>query len=302
MGNGCKRMPPPTQIIASENDMLNQRFSLAHFCAPAGTVGGYAAPYIDKAGEYTYAGEGGTCRYCSLDAPRSVSCAVGCADASCCAIVGKGATFQRTSYKGDKETCCMGGEPRVDSDGKTCHPEHAPHSQQCKAIILSRCKMEKEKFLEPGHTCSNYATFYPDEGVALKCDACNDWAIFSKQESICTKLCLENPGLCDYSSNVYCDTPAGRNTSYCSCINDDSLNNPICTNAECRTAGYITNGIKDRECIINNCKVDLSFENIRNLDINQLDIQQTCGNDREPPPETKHLIKGTREPYSKTIA
>lgn len=277
MGNsGCKRLAAPVQIKASENDNLHKAFTLKNFCAPAGTVGGYVSNYIDKAGEYSYVGEGeGTCRYCSLAAPRSVNCAAGCADISCCAIIGKTGKFARTSYTGDKEVCCMGG-PRVDSAGKTCHPDHVPNSEECRTILLNNCNNDVENYLIPDHACNNYATFFP-EGALLKCKACNEYDIFIKHKDLCKKLCLQNPGRCDDATNTYCTTDEGKNSTYCSCINDDSLNNPICTNAECRTLGYITNGIKDRDCIINNCKVDLSFDNIRNLDINQLEIQQQCG-------------------------
>nr|QIQ08659.1 Pox virus entry-fusion-complex G9/A16 [Panulirus argus virus 1] len=268
-------MAAPLQIRASENNELNKSFTLQNFCAPAGTVGGYVANYIDKAGEYAYVGEGSTCRYCSLAAPRRVNCAAGCADISCCAIIGKTARFARTTYKGDKEKCCMGG-PRIDSDGRTCHPDHVPNSEECRTVLLNNCNNDLEKYLVRGHACNNYATFFP-EGMFLKCKACNEYDIFTKHEALCKTLCLQNPGLCDDASNVYCNSAEGRDSTYCSCINDTSLNNPICASATCRTLGYITNGIKDRDCIINNCKVDLSFDNIRTLDINQLEIQQQCG-------------------------
>lgn len=269
-------MAAPLQIKASENDELNKPFTLQNFCAPAGTVGGYVTNYIDKAGEYAYVGEGdGTCRYCSLAAPYSINCAAGCADASCCSIIGKTAHFARTNYKGDKEACCMGG-PRIESEGRTCRPDHVPNSEECRTILLNNCNNDVEKYLIQGHACHSYATFFP-EGMFLKCKACNEYDIFMKHEALCKKLCLQNPGWCDDASNTYCKSVEGKNSTYCSCINDDSLNNPICSSADCRTLGYITNGVKDRECIINNCKVDLSFDNIRNLDINQLEIQQQCG-------------------------
>nr|QIQ08526.1 Pox virus entry-fusion-complex G9/A16 [Carcinus maenas virus 1] len=266
-------MAAPRQIKASENDELNKPFTLPNFCAPAGTVGGYVTDYLDKAREYKYVGEGdGTCRYCSLAAPHSVNCAAGCADVSCCSIIGKTANFARTNYKGDKEACCMGG-PRIDPEGRTCHPDHVSNNEKCRTILLNNCNENPENYLIEGTACNDYTTFFP-EGTFLKCKACNDYDIFTKHEDLCKKLCLQNPGWCDDASNTYCK---GSNSTYCACINNDSSNNPICTNADCRSLGYVTNGIKDIDCIINNCKVDLSFDNIRNLDINQLEIQQQCG-------------------------
>nr|QIQ08577.1 Pox virus entry-fusion-complex G9/A16 [Dikerogammarus haemobaphes virus 1] len=273
MGNNCTRLPPPTQIIASETDALGHVFPLANFCGPAGSIDGYIAPYIDVAGEYSYSGAGAPCRYCSLDPPNSVTCSAGCADINCCSIIGHGATFARTSYKGERGSCCMGG-PRI-VEGKTCPPDFIPQNATCKNVILSECSRDKKRFIATGDVCNNYCSYYPAEGVLLKCSACNDPEIFNNNLSICKSICLENSGLCDVSVTQYCSQyPTDE---FCSCISSTEKNNPVCTDATCRTKGYISTGIKNQQCIINNCNVEISFDNIRNLDINSLNVDQSCG-------------------------
>jgi len=276
MGNDCKRLPPPQQIVASENDRLNVPFELPNFCGPAGTVSGYVHPYLDKAKEYQFAGEGSQCRYCSVDAPRSISCTAGCSDVSCCAIIGNRAKFERGSFKGDVEKCCLDG-PRIDDEGRTCHPDYTFDNLKCKNIILRECLKDKSNFLRPGHVCAKYAVLYPGEGDEMMGDACNDPVIFNSERELCKSLCLELNGQCDTSSMQYCSTTEGNNDSYCSCINDTSDTNPICNNNKtCQIRGYITNALGKLKCIINKCIVDLSFQNIRAVDIKSLEIAQSC--------------------------
>lgn len=280
MGGNCTRLPPPKQIFASENHALGQVFPLPNFCGPAGSVDGMVAPFLDIGGEYSYQGAGSACRYCSLDAPRAISCSAGCADVNCCSIIGHGATFARTSYRGDRVSCCMGG-PRV-KDGKTCPPEFIPQNEACKNVILSECLAARERFLVPGDVCNNYTSFYPEEGTKLKCSACNVPEIFNNNLAACKTICLENPGLCDESVARHCSTASGED--FCSCVLSTARNNPVCTDATCRTKGYISTGIKNQQCIINNCNVEISFDNIRNLDIASLIVDQDCGDAAPPGP------------------
>ena len=127
--------------------------------------------------------------------------------------------------------------------------------------------------------CNKYTIFYSEEGRRLKCEACNDYDIFKPNLDVCKKLCMENAGLCDDSSLKYClDHPEDP---YCACINDQGDTNPLCTNATCRSSGYATSAMKAIDCIINSCKVSFDFDNIRNLDINNLNIDQNCAGEEE---------------------
>lgn len=285
MGQGCTKLPVQ-QAVNNPDDQLETVIAIKDGCAPAGSGVGYLGKYIPQNGEYEWAGEGASCYYCSLDAPNSVNCSAGCADVSCCAIIGTAGTYKRTSYKADPVQCCLQGVPTIDN--LTCDPNYRnPKSQTCYDALKEHCIQGDRIFTED--VCKTWCANNLEECTLYKTQICNAPANFNN--GYCKDWCLQNFGLCDASATAYCDADTSGDT-FCNCLKSDLLKykyNPLCEDKACIEHGYATSSMMNSRgegCQIVDCNTYLNVTAGGKVQFQDVNIQQRCGSQSQSPSPT----------------
>ena len=279
MGDSCSKTYPKMPDV-TKTDTIGAVRTIPGGCGPAGTAGNYLKKYVPNNGEYEWAGEGDGCHYCSASIPNEISCSSGCADVSCCAIVGKRGTYKRTSYKADPVICCLKSADYVGNH--TCDPKYKnPTSESCYTAIKNYC-LEGNRLFEED-VCKSFCGNNPEECFLYKQEKCNQPnGVFNPY---CHNWCMINHGMCDSSMGVYCEQKP--EDPICSCINSDLIKhkyNPVCEDRSCIDHGYHTSSMISSfgdGCQIVDCSVYFDIEAEGNVEFDDVDIDQRCTAERE---------------------
>lgn len=278
MGN-CDAKSPQVPIN-NPDDPINQEISIKDACAPAGSASGSMRHLIPKNGEYEWAGEGASCNYCSLDAPKSVTCSSGCDGVNCCSIIGVQGKYKRVSYKADPIDCCLNQTKTV--GGKTCNPIYRnPKSDSCYNVIKNHCT-QGDNIFKDTKVCQSWCSENLVECDIVKSLHCNKPGNTNKPE--CQKWCMQHQGKCDSSFVNFCNDPKNIKNPKCSCINSSLVHykyNPLCSDRECIDHGYSTSSMQQSRgdgCSIVDCSTYFDVKSNGNVKFTDLDLEQKCGN------------------------
>lgn len=259
------------------DDQIGVQTSIVGGCAPAGSGISSLSAYIPQNGEYEWAGEGNSCYYCSFDSPNSIDCSTGCANISCCAIVGTEGTYKRKSYNADPTQCCIQGVSMIDNT--TCDPKYRnPKSTSCYDALKQFCTQGDKIFTEG--VCQTWCANNLDECKLLKSQICNDPARFGN--GYCKDWCLQNNGLCDTSVNSFCVSDT-TNDSICACLKSDLIKykyNPVCEDKACIDNGYQTSSMlssRGSGCQIVDCTTYFNIVAGGKVQFEDVTLQQRCG-------------------------
>jgi hypothetical protein len=276
MGHGCSKVPVQ-HAISNPEDAIGTVLTVPGGCAPLGTGVSYLSEYIPDNGEYSWAGEGSACYFCSFDKPNSIGCSVGCDGISCCAIVGHTGTYKRTSYKADPKQCCLQSASTIGN--LTCDPKYRnPTSSNCYEYVKDYCLTGDNIFT--ADVCASWCANNVQECNQAKSKICNDPSQFTN--GYCKDWCLQNPGLCDTSATMYCSKDKTKDT-FCSCLNSDLMKykyNPLCEDKNCISHGYATQSMitsRGQGCQIVDCNTYFNVSAGGKTEFQDLNIQQRCG-------------------------
>lgn len=278
MGSSCSKSSP-SQAAVNPNDPLGTTFTIANGCAPAGSARGYLDKYVPKNGEYEWAGEGGSCYYCSFSAPSQINCSAGCDGVDCCAVIGRGGTYRRTRYLADPVQCCLQSASMIGD--KTCDPKYRnPTSEDCFAAIKSYCIQGDRLFSED--VCKTWCAQNEQECFLYKQQLCDQ----SLGNAFCKTWCMQNHGYCDNSFKEYCATTTKDVDPACGCIQSSLVQykyNPICEDRQCIDNGYQTSSMLSAfgdGCQIVDCSVYFDVSAQGNVIFDDINIEQRCNNER----------------------
>ena len=273
MGGNCSKSSPVKSAV-NPDDPIGVRLTVPNACAPAGSVEGYMTSLIPDNGEYTWAGEGSSCYYCSLSAPKKISCSAGCDGIDCCAVIGKTGTYKRSQYLADPVQCCLKSAKMI-SD-KTCDPKYRnPTSEACFAAIKSYCVQEDKLFNED--ICKTWCAQNEQECFLYKQQMCN-----SEMNNHCKDWCMQNHGYCDNSFKKYCSTISKEVDPSCSCIQSSLMQyqyNPLCEDRKCIDNGYQTSSMLSafgEGCQIVDCGIYFDITAKENVIFDEPQIDQRC--------------------------
>lgn len=270
MGGSCSKLPDPVQAQPNPNDKIGQNITIPNGCGPAGTVSNYLAGYIPQNGEYIWAGEGGSCHYCSLDAPRAINCSSGCDGSKCCSIIGKTGTYKRQYYNADPTQCCLIQPASQMLENVTCAPQYINdyRTADCDGLMLAYCSGGEDgpALWGTNPSCQRWAINTIEQSPARPianqaiADYCSSGNNFTTQ--FCQIWCstIKNvptmASACDQPLTTYCKTnPTDPN---CACQNpptnitaiENYMNgNYVCWFNPCKTSvgNWLTNSQKQAQ-------------------------------------------------------
>jgi len=277
---GCDRLPPAPYLSNDPSDPIGVSKPIPNLCFAYGQFNNnrnLSYSLIPQNGEYDLNENTLECHFCSFRPNTQISCTSGCADISCCAIVGQKPTFSRTKFSADPLQCCL--KSAVMIDDKTCDPMNRDGSAgNCKGIIKNYCNGTN---LLSDQYCIEWCNTNKDLCKGIMQTRCNDINSI-KYDSACRDFCLSNAGLCDTASRVYCSN--NNQDSYCSCFNSPAniyRENPACQDSNCIRNGYKTNDLitlSKNGCTVMDCSIYFDLNNIGNFSFQNNNLAQTCGN------------------------
>lgn len=286
----CKRYIP-RQALVNPHDIIGRVITIPGACAFAGQGRYYMEHLIPDNGEYQWAGEGKSCHFCSLLAPYSTNCSMGCAETMrCVAIIGNSGTYTRVRYNGNAERCCLFNN-RLIYDHKikklvTCHPSLWNYrSVACNYIMKPHCRKGNRIFTDS--RCIAWCAYHErnfGQCNSIKKEKCNNYSFFVHNRHYCINFCRNNPGNCDNSFSKYC--LINHNTPECSCITSDFTKyqyNPICQDRACIDTGYqpasMHNAAKTGGCNIISCSTYFDLTTRGDINFTDVGIIKRCTTD-----------------------
>jgi len=120
-------------------------------------------------------------------------------------------------------------------------------------------------------------------GKASKCHGnrlahCNNSSVPSDK---CLNFCNDNQGSCDALMRKFCDIPANKDSSICSCLNSPATKyNPVCIDSKCVRNGYQTSSMLTQKCpAITDCSIYYDIKDTgKSISFKDASIEQRCGN------------------------
>ena len=292
MGQGCTKETAPSIVHFNPDDPIDEVHTIPKACAPTGAGFQYMSHLLPNNGEYTWAGEGEDCHYCSNEAPRETKCS-SCDGASCCPMWGKKGLYKRISYEADPVQCCILKVKNIKD--KTCDPKYLnPNSESC--FLAKKKYCNKNPFrLWNDPICQNWCANNYVECQMEKAAFCNDPKNIDNVE--CLNWCAADPGKCDVSMKEYCEkVPMDYR---CACIRSPLIehnHNPLCDDRKCIDFGYATSSqliSRGEGCRIVDCKTYFDIKSKGKVTFDDVTIKDRCDseNSKITPPMVESLEK-----------
>jgi hypothetical protein len=268
----------PEKAQNNPNDAINQVITINPGCGLAGTAENSLGKYIPDNGEYIWAGENGSCHYCSLDAGvEAAKCDSGCADISCCAIIGARGSYKRTKYLADPLTCCL--QEKATIGNLTCDPKYRSNTKSdCRSYLTEYCE-NTTNFPEP--ICQSFC----NNELDAKRSTC---------DNAINKYCESNPT----DVKCKCAYPPQKIQDLKKKIDPNIIGDITCWYDGCQSTNrpYLTLNMHDTK---NNCKTTNCI--IKDVDVNtsgNVTIKNNCGLP-VPPSHVPHQEEESIKPNPK---